>query len=53
MIKYVILSVVAYYVFTYYISPMILGSGQIKKDHSKPEQHKKNDDEYIDYEEIK
>lgn len=53
MIKYVILSVIAYFVFTYYISPTILGSGQTKKDHSKTDHHKNNDDEYIDYEEIK
>lgn len=52
MIKYVILSVIAYYVFTYYVSPL-LDKKIVDQNEKKQKKADKHDDEYIDYEEVK
>lgn len=48
MIKYIILSIIGYYIFVNYLSPLIEG----QKESQKPENKNKNEDEYVDYEEI-
>jgi hypothetical protein len=53
MIKYLVLSVIGYYIFTYYISPMLEGT-QHSGRNQKTEKHNQDnhDDEYVDYEEV-
>ncbi|MBK8056074.1 MAG: hypothetical protein IPK35_23085 [Saprospiraceae bacterium] len=55
MIKYIILSVIAYYIITYYVAPMIESNkNTIKRDGRNSENNKNHhDDDYIDYEEVK
>ncbi len=53
MIKYLILSAIGYYVFTYFISPMIEGKKPVSGNNIKQEKPGKNhEDEYVDYEEV-
>ncbi len=53
MIKYLILSLIGYYVFTNYISPMLEGHKQNRfKDNSEKKKKNNHEDEYVDYEEV-
>ncbi len=53
MIKYFIISLIGYYVFTYYLSPMIEGKKHTAVNNNKKQKSEKNhDDEYVDYEEV-
>ncbi|MGB4838524.1 MAG: hypothetical protein WBP08_05975 [Saprospiraceae bacterium] len=53
MIKYLILSLISYYIFTYYLSPMIEGRKPRQNDNARKEKPKiDHKDEYVDYEEV-
>jgi len=53
MIKYIILSVIGYYIFTNYISPMIEGkNNQTNTPPNQAKEKKTYEDEYVDYEEV-
>lgn len=55
MIKYIILSAIAYYIITYYVEPMIESNkNTVKRDEQNTKNNKNNhNDDYIDYEEVK
>ena len=53
MIKYIIISLISYYVFTYYITPMLEGKKSAPLNNDKEQKVKKtHEDEYVDYEEV-
>ncbi len=52
MIKYIILSVIGYYIFINYLSPMIEGHKKSHSSENEQQRNNKHDSEYVDYEEI-
>ncbi len=53
MIKYLILSLIGYFIFTNYISPMLNGEKTARfKENEENKKKNNHEDEYVDYEEV-
>ena len=52
MIKSIILSLIGYYIFVNYLSPMIEGKKNEQNTDNKSQKQNNHEDEYVDYEEV-
>lgn len=52
MIKYFILSLIGYYIFVNYLSPMLEGRKKAENTNHNQKKENNHEDEYVDYEEV-
>ncbi|MBP8213768.1 MAG: hypothetical protein KAX53_08485 [Saprospiraceae bacterium] len=52
MIKYLILSLISYYIFVHYLSPLIETNKNTNHQQRNDKKNNNHEDEYVDYEEI-
>ena len=52
MIKYLILSLISYYIFVHYLSPLIETNKNTNNQQRNDKKNNNHEDEYVDYEEI-